>query len=398
MSGVTPARQVAYAVIRRVFEEGAYADRALHGEARGLDPRERALAMQLAYGTVQRKLTLDHHIEQLARPPSELDPQTLAALRLGLYQLVFLDGVAAHAAVGESVELAKGGRSGGHKLVNAVLRRAARGELPALPPDDTPAGAAIAHSYPPWLVELWWERYGADETRALLRAGNEPGELALRVNTAARHDRRRSGPRWRDRTSPRRHRAATSCPRRSSSTAPSTPTATRCTAKARTPRSRAARCSSRARWTRSPASACSTSAPRPAARRRTSPRSWATTGEIVAVERHPRRAAGLRRTAERMGATLGQRGHRRRPSLQHRHAVRSRARRSAVQRAGHPAGPPRPALADVAGGDRARWPPRRRRSCRPPAPQFARAARSSTRPARCRRPRTRRWSPRPGCR
>jgi 16S rRNA (cytosine967-C5)-methyltransferase len=83
--------------------------------------------------------------------------------------------------VAESVELAKGS-SGGHKLVNAVLRRATR-EPPVLPADDTPAGAAIAHSYPPWLVELWWERFGADETRALLRAGNEPGELALRANT-----------------------------------------------------------------------------------------------------------------------------------------------------------------------------------------------------------------------
>lgn len=183
MSGVTPARQVAYAVIRRVFEKGAYADRALHGEAKGLDPRERSLAMQLAYGTVQRRLTLDHYAEQLARPVSELDPPTLAALRLGLYQLVFLDGVAAHAAVGESVELAKGGRGGGHKLVNAVLRRAARGELPALPSDDTPAGAAIAHSYPQWLVELWWERFGPEETRGLLRTGNAAGELALRANT-----------------------------------------------------------------------------------------------------------------------------------------------------------------------------------------------------------------------
>jgi len=167
-----------------VFETDAYADRALHGEAKGLDPRERSLAMQLAYGTVQRRLTLDHHIELLAeRPTEDLDPPTLAALRLGLYQLVFLDGVAAHAAVGESVELAKGGRGGGHKLVNAVLRRAARGELPALPADDTPAGAAIAHSYPPWLVELWWEHFGPGETRALLRAGNAAGELALRVNT-----------------------------------------------------------------------------------------------------------------------------------------------------------------------------------------------------------------------
>jgi 16S rRNA (cytosine967-C5)-methyltransferase len=181
VSGVSPARRAAFAVVRRVFEQGAYADRALHGEARGLDARERALAMQLAFGTVQRRLTLDHLIEQLARPVGELDARTLAALRLGLYQLVFLDGVAAHAVVGESVELAKGS-SGGHKLVNAVLRRATR-ELPALPADDTPAGAAIAHSYPPWLVELWWERFGADDARALLRAGNEPGELALRANT-----------------------------------------------------------------------------------------------------------------------------------------------------------------------------------------------------------------------
>jgi len=181
-SRVTPARLVAFAVVRRVFEQGAYADRALHGEAKGLDPRERALAMQLAFGTVQRRLSLDFLIEELAsRPVEDLDARTLAALRLGLYQLVFLDGVAAHAVVGESVELAKGS-SGGHKLVNAVLRRATR-ELPRLPSDDTPQGAAIAHSYPPWLVELWWERFGADDTRGLLRAGNEAGELALRANT-----------------------------------------------------------------------------------------------------------------------------------------------------------------------------------------------------------------------
>jgi 16S rRNA (cytosine967-C5)-methyltransferase len=182
MNGVTPARRVAYAVIRRVFEQGAYADRALHGEARGLERRERGLAMQLAYGTVQRRLTLDHIVEQLARPVDELDPPTLAALRLGIYQLAFLDNAAPHAVVGESVELAKGQR-GGHALVNAVLRRALREGIPPLPADDTPQGAAIAHSYPPWLAELWWERFGPDETRALLRAGNEPGELALRVNT-----------------------------------------------------------------------------------------------------------------------------------------------------------------------------------------------------------------------
>ena len=164
-----------------MFEQGAYADRALHAEAKGLDPRERAFAMQLAFGTVQRKLSLDHMIEQLARPVADLDGATLAALRLGLYQLAFLDGGGAHAVVGESVELAKQGHGGGHKLVNAVLRRATR-ELPPLPADDTPAGAAVAHSYPLWLVHLWFETFGKDDARALLRRGNEPAETVLRAN------------------------------------------------------------------------------------------------------------------------------------------------------------------------------------------------------------------------
>jgi len=168
--------------VRRVFERGAYADRAFHREARDLDPRERAFAMQLAFGTVQRRLSLDFMIEALARPVTDLDPATLAALRLGLYQLAFLDAGGAHAIVGESVELAKIGPGGGHRLVNAVLRRASR-ELPRLPSDATPAGAAIAHSHPEWLVHLWWQAFGASETRALLRRDNEAAELALRANT-----------------------------------------------------------------------------------------------------------------------------------------------------------------------------------------------------------------------
>src|SRR4051794_16420822 len=103
---VAPARAAAYTVIRRVFEEDAWADRALHGAARELDSRDRALATQLAYGVVQRRATLDHVIATLAgRPPEKLDPPVLAALRLGVFQLAFLERVAAHAAVGESVEL-----------------------------------------------------------------------------------------------------------------------------------------------------------------------------------------------------------------------------------------------------------------------------------------------------
>jgi 16S rRNA (cytosine967-C5)-methyltransferase len=177
-----PARRTALTVLRRVEEQGAFADRALHGEAKDLDPRERALAKRLVFGTVQRRSTLDWIIAQ--HVDRKLDPQVRAALLLGLYQLLYTD-VPAHAAVAESVELAK--PSPGAKLVNAVLRKVQR-EGVTLPTDDSPAGAAIAHSHPEWLTQLWWDWLGPDETRALLAADNEPAELALRINPLAKID------------------------------------------------------------------------------------------------------------------------------------------------------------------------------------------------------------------
>ncbi len=180
------ARVCAYAVLRRVFEDGAYADRALHGEAKQLDARDRALAMRLVYGAVQRKGTLDYLIERLAdRPPEQLDARLLAALRLGLYELLYLGGAPDHAVVADGVELAKGGARGGHGLVNAVLRRGARegrALLEALS-DETPEQAAVKHSHPEWIARMWWEELGASDARALMAYDNEPGEMALRANT-----------------------------------------------------------------------------------------------------------------------------------------------------------------------------------------------------------------------
>jgi 16S rRNA (cytosine967-C5)-methyltransferase len=184
---VAPARRCAYAVIRRVFEQGAYADRALQSEARELDARDRALAMRLAYGAIQRRATLDHLIARLAgRPAERLDAPLLAALRLGLYELLYLSGAPDRAVVADCVELSKTGHGAGHGLVNAILRRAAREGSQALLADlreDTPQQAAIAHSHPEWIARLWWEQLGAAGARALMAADNEPGELALRVNT-----------------------------------------------------------------------------------------------------------------------------------------------------------------------------------------------------------------------
>jgi 16S rRNA (cytosine967-C5)-methyltransferase len=182
----SPARVCAYDVVRRVFEHGAYADRALHSHARDLDPRERALAAALVYGTVQRRATLDALAATLVkRPLRRLEPAVLAGLRLGLFQILFLNGVADHAAVNETVALVKPLSRGGASLTNAVLRRAARegpGWLASLC-DDTPAVAAIAHSIPAWLATRWWDELGADSARALMAAVNRPAESALRVNT-----------------------------------------------------------------------------------------------------------------------------------------------------------------------------------------------------------------------
>ena len=184
----SPARACAYAVLRRVSDDAAWADRALRGEAErlGLDARDLALATRLAYGAIQRRATLDHVIETLSgRPLDRLDPAVLAALRLGIFQLAYLDRVPAHAAVGESVELAKRESRGGAGLVNAVLRRAAREARPLIEalPDDTPQAAALRHSHPEWIAALWWEMLGPDAARALMAADNEPAEAALRANT-----------------------------------------------------------------------------------------------------------------------------------------------------------------------------------------------------------------------
>jgi 16S rRNA (cytosine967-C5)-methyltransferase len=184
------ARGVAAKVVQRVFEEGAYADRAFRSAAERLDARDRAFAMQLAYGTVQRVRTLDHGIETLGRRPvRKLDPPVRAALRTGAYQLAFMDSVPARAAVNETVELVRGaGLERAVAFTNAVMRRLAEG-LPGLLArlhEQTPVAAALLHSYPDWIAETWWRELGADDARALMRAQNEPPETAVRTPDGAR--------------------------------------------------------------------------------------------------------------------------------------------------------------------------------------------------------------------
>jgi 16S rRNA (cytosine967-C5)-methyltransferase len=190
-SRVAPARALAFATIRATFEEEVHTERVFRAAADELEleGRERAQAQRLAYGAVQRRGTADAAIERLAgRSLRLLDPPVLAALRLGLFELLFADATPDHAAVDQAVELVKGAGAGhAAGLVNAVLRRATRerGALvdDLLGDDSTPEGAAVAHSAPLWLAQMWWQELGAEAARPLLAACNQPAELGLRVNT-----------------------------------------------------------------------------------------------------------------------------------------------------------------------------------------------------------------------
>jgi 16S rRNA (cytosine967-C5)-methyltransferase len=176
---IAPARRAAYEVVRRVFEDDAYADRALRTAVEGLDDRDRALAQRLAYGTVQRKRTLDHAIEAIGRRPTrKLDAPVLAALRLGAYQLGYTD-LPAHAVVDDSVELVRRARlERAVPFTNAVMRRLTeklRGFLGSLPEGP------LKQSYPDWIYDVWRRDLGEEDALSLMRAQNEPPETVVRL-------------------------------------------------------------------------------------------------------------------------------------------------------------------------------------------------------------------------
>ncbi|MCX6390626.1 MAG: hypothetical protein NT122_08380 [Solirubrobacterales bacterium] len=183
-SASTP-REVAFRVVSRVDADGAWANLVIERDkgAAELDRRDRAFVTALIAVTLQRQITLDHLIEKLAdRPAASLQLEVRTALRLGMAQVLFMDGVADHAAVSESVDLVEG--RGQRGFVNAILRRAVRERAALLKSlrDKTPEQAAITHGMPLWIVDRWWAQFGPERAREILAPQNEVGETALRPN------------------------------------------------------------------------------------------------------------------------------------------------------------------------------------------------------------------------
>nr|WP_246560083.1 16S rRNA (cytosine(967)-C(5))-methyltransferase RsmB [Geobacter grbiciae] len=182
-------RRTALDILLRVERDRAFAEQLLDRELSlgTLTGPDRGLLTELVYGVLRRQGTLDFLVDAFAASRSgKLERAILVILRLGLYQLFFLDRIPASAAVNESVNLAKAVAPRAAGFVNAVLRRADR-ERDSLPwPDrgaDPAAYIAVRHSHPRWLVEQWIEQLGIPEAEELAVAMAEQAPLTIRVNT-----------------------------------------------------------------------------------------------------------------------------------------------------------------------------------------------------------------------
>jgi 16S rRNA (cytosine967-C5)-methyltransferase len=183
----TNPREAALKILHAADTRSAFSDRLLDGaHARsGQDPRDQALMHELVKGTLRWRGRLDFVLDRLVHIGlSQTPPWIKNILRMGAYQILFLDRIPAHAAVDESVKLANEyGHPGTAGLVNSVLRRLAEEkDAVELPMGDDIDSLAAWGSHPRWLVERWLERFGIEATRALLIADNRAVPVGLRVN------------------------------------------------------------------------------------------------------------------------------------------------------------------------------------------------------------------------
>ena len=185
----TNPRQAACSVLLRIHKEGCYADQLMDRELTkgNLSGPDRGLFAELVFGVLRRQGTLDHILSGLlTQPLARQEPQVLIFLRLGLYQLLYLDRIPESAAVNETVNLAKQILPRASGLVNGVLRNYLRHKESVTYPDPVAAPAAsiaARHSQPAWLVKLWFSQIGEAQTELLAEASSCQPPLTLRANT-----------------------------------------------------------------------------------------------------------------------------------------------------------------------------------------------------------------------
>jgi 16S rRNA (cytosine967-C5)-methyltransferase len=192
---IAPARLAAYATLVALEHGQTELGSALARARQDLrDERDRALAGEIATGTLRWRAAFDRIIEALAnRPIARLDLEVLTILRLSLYQLLHLDRVPAAAVVDDAVQMArKAGKKSAAPFVNALLRRASRERhklpLPGRPADGAPDDdwrtyLSVTLSHPSWLIERWMHRHGREAAESWAAFNNSPAPLTIRANT-----------------------------------------------------------------------------------------------------------------------------------------------------------------------------------------------------------------------
>lgn len=181
------AREVALLTLFACEKQGAWSDGHLKKAIRaaGLDSRDGALATRLCAGVLQNRMLLDFYISQFSTvQPEKMEPKVLLALRLGVYQLVFLDRIPASAAVNTAVELARkySKNRRAPALVNGILRTISRQETLPSPEGTVVERLSVQYSHPNWLVQAFLNRLGEEETEACLAADNEAPPIYAHVN------------------------------------------------------------------------------------------------------------------------------------------------------------------------------------------------------------------------
>lgn len=177
-------REQALTILRK-SEEGVFADTLLERSRPAFEQRDNAFILELVYGTLRNRALIDSVLDRFSEKPVQgTDPWTRNILRLGAYQLLFLDRVPASASVNTSVDLARRhGRK--HGYVNGLLRNLDRGRGTIPPPGgkDPVKRLSLLYSHPEWLVRRWTGRFGPQATEVVLAANNRPAPLIIRTNT-----------------------------------------------------------------------------------------------------------------------------------------------------------------------------------------------------------------------
>lgn len=179
-------RKTAYTVLLKTEKEQAYSNLELNRQIQLLKPDNPPFVRELVYGVLENKIYLDHILSSLIpKGLRGIKKQVLTLLRMGLYQIIFMDSVPSYAAASETVKLAKKLTPGRDGFINGVLRGYEKKKETIVLPDRSRnliEYLSVRYSYTEWIVKLWLSIFGEEKTERLLAAGNERPDISVRVN------------------------------------------------------------------------------------------------------------------------------------------------------------------------------------------------------------------------